>query len=72
MTAKYVEQILETTREQLLDEVGNILGHLRYDDLTVRDIIALAAVLRNAYERAMAQQAPPAPVVRLHAVGGAK
>lgn len=67
-----VDRILETTRDQFEDEIEVILKHLSYDDLTIHDVIALAALLRPAYERAMARKAPPAPVIKLHAVGGAK
>jgi hypothetical protein len=75
MTARERRQVdltLETTREQLEDEVEHFLNHISYDDLAIHETIALHVLLRPAYERLMARQAPPAPVVKLRAVGGGK
>jgi hypothetical protein len=63
-----VEQVLETTRDQMLDELNVQLMNLHGSDLLISELIALVAILRPVYARALEAQADPAPVVKLHSV----
>nr|ABP46362.1 hypothetical protein Mflv_3891 [Mycolicibacterium gilvum PYR-GCK] len=59
------EQVFEVARAAIIREVRDALGVLRADELTTRELIALANILTPAYERRQAREATPAPLLQM-------
>jgi hypothetical protein len=62
MTTPSVDNLASVLRGPAEKELDELLGELRFDDLTTCEMLAFVAILRPAWERRQARQNPPAPL----------